>query len=210
MSLQRRPPALLVATSLAVLAACANLGTTGSNQDIYDLGMVDRPREAPPIVPAIVEVRAPSWLGRSAMQYRFDYEQPAQRRIYAESRWASPPAEMVEKLLARAFAREAVAGPRGEGAGTCRIRVELDEFVQSFPAPGKSESLILARAELLPLRGEQRLATHLIAIRERASTPDAAGGVSAHRAAAARLAGDLSDWLHALVKDSTSIASACR
>lgn len=208
MSPHRRLSVLLAATCLAALAGCAHLGDTGGSQDLYDLGTLAPVREAPPITPAAIEVRSPSWLGRSAMQYRLDYEQPAQRRVYAQSRWVSPPAEMLERLLARAFARELHAAQGG--AEACRIRIELDEFVQSFAAPGESESLILARAELLPARGEQRLATHLIAIRERAAPPDAAGGVTAHRAAAARLADDLADWLRALVKDSTSAASRCR
>lgn len=209
MRLSGRANPLIALIGISAVAACANLGDTGGNPGLYDLGTLQLAGPPPLIMPAAIEVRSSSWLGRSAMQYRFDYEQPAQRRAYAQSRWVSPPAEMIEKLLARAFTREgAIQG--NIDAEACRVRIELDEFVQSFAAPGASESLILARAELLPARGEQRIATHLIAIRERAATPDAAGGVTAHRVAAARLAEDLADWLHGLVKDSTSIASRCR
>lgn len=210
MSRPLRHPLIKAALLAAALSACANLNGNSAPVDLYDIVPNEPLAESVPFVLSDIEVRAPSWLARAAMQYRLEYEQPAQRRAYTQSRWVSPPAEMVEKFLDRAFAREVAAAEERQGTTGCRLRIELDEFSQAFSAADRSQSVILARAELLPTRGEQRLASHLITIREPTPTADAAGGVHAHRYAVERTAKDLATWLQALVKQSTSLAERCR
>lgn len=206
----RKAALILGALHLFALSGCTTVGNTPGAVDLYDLGSAQPNAEALPIALGDIEVRAPSWLGRSAMQYRLEYEQPAQRRVYTQSRWVSPPAEMLETFLDRAFAQEAVSNADRAGAPPCRLRIELDDFLQTFSAVDHGEGVILARAELLPSRGEQRLATHLITIREPAPSPDAPGGVRAHRVAAVKMAADLASWLQTLVTHSTSLAARCR
>lgn len=189
----------LLCLSMAVtLGACGKLGgTRDANPALYDLGLGEPVARAPAILPASLEVRAPSWLANASMQYRIDYRQPAQRQAFAESRWVSPPAEMLERSLRRAFTTT-LAGPAASGAQTgngCRLRVELDEFTQIFDTPQSSHASVVARAELLSARGDAVVARQLLSIRETATSPDAKGGVGAHQRASGQLARELAEWL---------------
>jgi cholesterol transport system auxiliary component len=63
------------------------------------------------------------------MHYRLAYAEPLRRQSYRESRWAAPPAELLESVLKR---RHAAAEANGPG---CRLHLVLDEFEQRFDAP---------------------------------------------------------------------------
>ncbi|HJV26590.1 MAG TPA: ABC-type transport auxiliary lipoprotein family protein [Aromatoleum sp.] len=170
------------------LAACGSLNSHRSPAaGIYDLGLPDAVSLQGTPVPASIEVRAPSWLAGNAMQYRLEYAQPSQRQAYAESRWASPPAELLEVGLRR------MLPPDGRSA--CRLRIDLDEFTQVYATHDSSQALVAARAELLAPRSDTVLARRDLRIAEAAPTPDASGGVIAHRAASRRLAEELTRWL---------------
>jgi hypothetical protein len=84
------------------LAAC---GGNASTKEVlrYDLGGVAaRSGSAVSRVPlAMVDVEAASWLGVPDMHFRLAYAEPLQRRSYSESRWAAPPAELLEAFLKR-------------------------------------------------------------------------------------------------------------
>ncbi|WP_172642470.1 ABC-type transport auxiliary lipoprotein family protein [Azoarcus sp. KH32C] len=170
------------------LAACGSLnGNRSPATAIYDLGLPDAVPLQGTLLPASIEVRAPSWLAGNAMQYRLEYAQPSQRQAYAESRWASPPAELVEVGLRR------MLPPDGRSA--CRLRLDLDEFTQVYGTHDGSQALVAARAELLAPRGDTVLARRDLRITEVAPRPDASGGVVAHRTASRRLAEELAGWL---------------
>lgn len=186
MSFFRRGSAVLCA---GVLAACTSLVTPPVAFSIYDLGPPDTLAPAQRVAPAQIEVRAPSWLASSAMQYRLDYQVPAGRQSYAESRWAGQPAEMLQRLLAGQL-----GGTRANSNG-CRLRIELDEFAHVFDSPESSRAHILARAAILPPREEAPLVRELFSIRVDAPSPNAVGGVEAHREAARTLVRDLGQWL---------------
>lgn len=179
--------AVLLATALV---GCGTLGKRDGPPAMYDLGLAPATERAGSL-PVRVDIRAPSWLAGAGMQYRLDYEQPAQRQIYAESRWVSPPAEMLERSLTQALSP-------GDSTGlsdACRLRIELDEFVQIFDAPDRSRAFLSVRTDLLAARGERVLARKRLTVSEPAPSADAAGGVLAFRTASARLASELSTWL---------------
>ena len=136
-----------------------------------------------------LEVQAAPWLGTTAMGYRLATVQPTRRQAYAESRWAASPAQLVEVSLRRGLT---------PGQGACRLRVELDEFVQIFDTPDGSRGLVEVRVSLLPGRGEQVLAFHAFSVTRPAPVADAAGGVQALRAATRDLATDIEVWLASL------------
>jgi cholesterol transport system auxiliary component len=178
---------------IALLTGCAALVRTPTAFSVYDLGRIDAAAKAPQaIVPAAVEVRSPSWLATSAMQYRLDYLTPASREAYAESRWAGHPAEMVQRLLTMMLVDGA------ESAGSCRLRIELDEFVQTFETAEASQVEVVARALLVGARDETVLARRVFAISVPAPAADARGGVQAHRDAVTLLGRDLAAWLDGL------------
>lgn len=171
------------------LGACGGLPQRRTVPAIYDLGLAESVSPMPAVLPSKIEVRAPSWLATAAMQYRLEYRQPAQRQAFAESRWAAPPAEMLERRLL-----QALSSPSSTGGG-CRLRLEIDEFSQAFDAPESSAAVISARAELLPSRGENGLARMSFEMREPASSADAKGGVTAFRKAGDRLTNEIARWM---------------
>jgi cholesterol transport system auxiliary component len=182
----------LVWVAMMGLSGCAGLVSPPNAFSTYDLGRLDAAPRTPNIVPASIDVRAPSWLGSPDMQYRLDYLTPAVRQAYSESRWAGHPAEMLQRLL-----NIAVIGGAAE-TSACRMRIEVDEFVQSFESPERSHGEIVARVVLLPQRGDAAVARQVFSIQKPAPSPDARGGVQAHRDAAAALAHALTAWLDAL------------
>lgn len=179
----------MFAVSAVLLTACGALGVQPADQALFDLGPAEAVVMAAERRPVSVEVRAPSWLTTSAMQYRLAYADPQRRLAYGESRWVAPPAEMLALALDRAL-----LAPGNDGSG-CRLRVQLDEFVQVFDTPARSRVLISARASLLPQRGETPVAGWDVAVALPAPSADAQGGVAATREAVHGLAGKLADWI---------------
>lgn len=191
MSATRRYKGAVLVLSL-VVAGCGNLGVPASRFAIFDLG-VATPVDPPlPLALSRVEVRAPTWLSTGAMQYRMNYREPAEREAYSETRWVAEPAEMLRLALDRALVSNSSANVE------CRLRVELDEFVQEFETARDSHAIIIARPSLIAPRSDDVVAQNALAIREQAPTPDAAGGVIAHRRAAERLANEIAGWIAGL------------
>ncbi|NMG45614.1 hypothetical protein GPA22_18010 [Aromatoleum toluvorans] len=186
------------------LGGCGNFPTRPETPASYDLGLAEAVAPGPAVVPAKLEVRAPSWLATSAMQYRLDYRQPARRQAYAESRWAAAPAELLERRLLQAFSM-----PPSAAAG-CRLRLDLDEFAQVFDSAEGSRAVIVARAELLSPRGENVLARRAFDLREPAPSPDARGGVVAFRKAGDRLTREIANWLASADSSTAEVHAACR
>lgn len=187
---------MLAVLAATVLAGCGAIGTPPKPVAFYDLGLADPLNLPAAMVPAQIEVGAPSWLDVGAMQYTLDQDRPQRRRSYAESRWVAKPSEMMERALARALrgGSEGVA----EGGQACRLRIELDEFTQVFHDGGASSAELVLRASWLPARGSAPLARRAFQVTEPAPSADAEGGVIAHRAAMRRLTGEIAAWLAAL------------
>lgn len=192
---------LLALCSLMLLGGCATFVTPPSGFKVYDLGSPGslsdlKIRQAPGIslapeegmVPISVEVRAPSWLSTSSMQYRLDFRPPSSRETYAESRWAGQPAEMLQRVLQ---AHLGTVGPES----SVRLRVEIDEFIQRFDSLRSSSSEIIVRAAVLAPREERVLAREQFVIQVPTTSANAAGGVVAHQMAATQLAEEIRLWL---------------
>lgn len=185
-----------------LLAACVGNPPRQADLASHDLGVL--PADALPagLPLAALEVRAAAWLDAPALRYRLAYADATQRHAYAASRWAAPPAALLERYLQRRIALDA--------AGGCRLRLALDELEQRFAAPRASEVVLEARAMLLPPRGAAVLAQQPFRVAQAASTPDARGGVAATRAAAEALAGELTRWLGDLASRQPVLAQQCK
>ena len=147
----------------------------------------------------------PSWLDSSALQYRLAYQGNQRRQNYAESRWVAPPAELVSNTLRKRMFS-------GEAAGACRLRVDLDEFVQVFDTADASRAAVEARVQLLAHGGEL-LARHSFSLSRAAASADARGAVAAFSGAVEDLSTALHDWLGGLggeTKQGSNIATRCR
>ena len=135
-----------------------------------------------------VEVVGPSWLESGALQYRLNFEDPSRRHAYGRSRWAAAPAEMLEQGL-----RQTLLG--SSSTGRCRLRLDLDEFLQVFDSTTSSRAVIEARASLYVGQGQDPLARRSFTFTHPAQSADAAGGIKALGAASVDMGQRLREWL---------------
>lgn len=199
-----RYPLLLLSV---LLAACGAGPKTNPNLAYYDLGAV-QPAPNNRIVGSLraIDVFAVSWLDSPAMQYRLLYAANQRRQNYTESRWVAAPPQ----LLGHALRKRMLSG---EGAGACRLRVDLDEFLQVFDSATASRAVVEARVQLVAPSGGEVLARRSFSLSRPAAGADAAGGVAALGQAVEALSTELHDWLGGLDRASSSglnIAQRCR
>lgn len=185
----------IAATLAVLLSACNSFGRLPTQYSVHDLGIPGSTRHALPVSMRAIQVRAPSWLGSSAMQYRAADAGNLTRRAYVSNRWAAAPAEMVELALQRAL-----PGSNPNGGG-CVLAVDLDEFGQVFSSAEKSHALIEARLRLSSPRDDAVFAIEPVSIRVPAETPDAQGGARALAAATDQLAAGIAGWIERLDRE---------
>lgn len=152
-----------------------------------------------------IEVQAPTWLELPAMQYVLAYANAARREAYAESRWVAPPA----RLLERAVARRLLFGSEENNLAGCRLRVELDEFVQKFDTPGSSQALVEVRAMLLAPRANDLLLRRSFRLSVPAGA-DARAGVLGFSGATRDLGNEIAQWLNQAADGMPGLIQRCR
>lgn len=184
----------LMLLAALTLAACAGPAAR-INPAVYDLGPVQSVAESGL---AAIDVVAPSWLDSRAMQYRLD-SRGAQRQSFSENRWAATPAE----LLAVALRRQ-LGATGGQG---CRLRLELDEWVQVFDAAGQSRLQLSLRASLYSQRGA--LLDRRVFNLEQPAGGNAQQGVDAVIILERQLAQGLAEWLERLGRSPAALAERC-
>lgn len=176
--------------SLAVLAlaGCGPLVSRPPAPALHDLGSA---RASLQHIAGLrsIEVRSPSWLDSSAMHYRLAYESATRRDVYAFSRWAASPPEMLTVALRQMLQTD----DSSTGPG-CRLRVDIDEFIQHYDRPDSARALLSGRAVLSDVRGQRVLASLPFAISEPATGADAAAGVAASARAVDALGAQLAGW----------------
>ena len=192
-----------------LLAACGgNVRTTEMVR--YDFGSlaakVTELRTESRIPISAVEVQASSWLSGPDMHFRLAYAEPLRRRSYAESRWAAPPAELLETFLKR---RIVFGQPDFSGTG-CRLQLGLDELEQRYDDPQNSQVVLEVHALLTPLRGAEMISKRAFRIQKPAAAATAGGGVTAIRGAVQALADDIGAWLEAIAREQPAITERCR
>ncbi len=192
--------------SAFLLTGCVGNPPRQSEIALYDLGDVSGAWAAPGFPIAAVEVSASSWLDSSAQIYRLAYADALRRQSYTHSRWAAPPAELLERFLQR---RIVFGQPDFTGPG-CRLSLTLDELEQRFDTQQTSKIVLEARATLLPLHGDAILSKRSFLIQQPASSPDAKGGVLATRAAADALAGEMAQWLGSVARERPQAVAICK
>ena len=187
-----------------LFSGCVGNPPRSTDMATYDFGNLAGTWTAPlPI--AAVDVRAPSWLDSSAQLYRLGYADDLRRRSYAASRWAAPPAELLERALQR---RIVYGQPDFAGRG-CRLALTLDELEQRFDSEQSSQLVMEVRARLLPPGGDTLLSKRAFLIRKAAPSADARGSVAAAREAVQALSMGLDEWL-VEAKSNARIAAACQ
>jgi len=191
--------ATVVSMVCGALAACS-LGPKAEQPVTYDLGAPRSHAGAKPGIAAVLylpDVTAPAWLNGPGIVYRLNYDNPARPQPYALSRWsASPAALLTERLRSRfaaATAKGIVTGPDGVRADYL-LRVELEDFSQSFDAPNSSRVVLHARASLVNVETRNLIAQRAFAVEQAAPTSDAPGAVQALSAASEEFTETLLKW----------------
>lgn len=206
--------ALLLAIGAAGLSGCA---TRTDSTTLYDLG----PLRAEPIgnetagtaagttagapvaaprLPAlsVAEVNAPAWLDSPLMFFRLNYANDQQPRAYANSRWTMAPTQLFgQRLKSRLAQAGGIVLPATDGAANVPLlRVEADDFTQTFDSPAHSSAQIALRATVFNARTMTAQKTFVKQVA--APSADAAGGARALAEASDALIADMIAWLAAL------------
>ena len=189
-----------------LLAGCIGNPPRTTVPVLHDLGEAGSGGKPPGLPIASLEVKAASWLSSSGQVYRLLYADPLQRHVFLESRWAAPPAELIERLLQR---RIIFSQPDTPGQG-CRLSLQLDELEQRFETADVSKLVLDVRAQLLSARGDSVLGRRAFVIERPAKASDARGGVLAAREAVADLTDELGAWLSSLARDRPQAAAGCK
>lgn len=134
---------------------------------------------------ALDTVEANAAIDGTAVVYRLLYSGDGQQpRPYAQARWTMSPPQLVTQRLREAFSATRPVVDIGAGLAAVELRAQLDEFAHVFSAPGTSEGVVRLRLTLIaPSAANRLLGQHTIVVRKPAASADAAGGVSALRAA---------------------------
>ena len=185
----RRVAVLAVLVTAVVIVAGCGVGPKPKEVvGAYDFGL---PAAARPVALKSLNhaiVAAPNWMDSTSLHYRLAYANAARPAAYAQTRWVSTPAHLVEaRLKERAVAGGVLLG----GAGPS-LRIEIDEFSQVFDAEKSSRAVVRARASLAGAR--EVTAQKAFLIEMPAATPDGPGGAAALGQAANALVDDVLAW----------------
>lgn len=183
----------------AFLAACA----TQSPPALFDLGPARAASAAPTNVQAlpplcVAEVVAPAWLDTPLMYFRLAYADEQQPRPYAGSRWTMPPGQLFgQRLKAHLAQAGGVVLSEIEAAGRLPLlRIEVDDFTQSFDSARQSHARIALRASAF--NGGELIAQKTFMRQSPAPSADATGGAKALREASDSTIKDMLEWLASL------------
>jgi cholesterol transport system auxiliary component len=164
---------------------------------LFDFGPLPRAPVAavslPPV--SVADIEAPAWLDGQAMYYRLIYANQQQPKPYAGSRWTMPPSALLAQRLKSRIAQAGgmVASATDGAASLPVLRIEIDDFTQSFSTPAQSEAHVAVRASLF--NGRTLVAQKTFSRRMPAVPADAVGGAAALAAASDALIADLIAWL---------------
>ena len=187
-ALRRVAVVAVVVTALVMVAGCGVGPKPKEAAGAYDFGL---PATAKPVALKSLNhatVAAPNWMDSTSLHYRLAYANAARPAAYAQTRWVSTPAHLVEaRLKERAVAGGVLLG----GAGPS-LRIEIDEFSQVFDAEKSSRAVVRARASLAGAR--EVTAQKAFLIEMPAATPDGPGGAAALGQAANALVDDVLAW----------------
>ena len=189
-ALRRVAVVAVVVTACVIVAGCGVGPKPKEAVGAYDFGL---PAAAKPFALKSLNhaiVAAPNWMDSTSLHYRlaYAYANAARPTAYAQTRWVSTPAHLVEaRLKERAVAGGVLLG----GAGPS-LRIEIDEFSQVFDAEKSSRAVVRARASLAGAR--EVTAQKAFLIEMPAATPDGPGGAAALGQAANALVDDVLAW----------------
>ena len=192
--------------ALALVLAGAGCGITPSSGPLitsYDFGPPPEGRQVAGLRQALLvhDVNAPAWLDSPLIYYRLAYQDATRPQAYADSRWVTSPAELFTNRLRVQLVASGggILQPGDDARAKHALRVDLEEFIQVFDAPGKSRAVVRFRASVMGNRS--LIAQRGFSLERPASTPDAEGGVRALIGATNEAVDQLIGWTAQHLKD---------
>ena len=190
-------------TLIVAGAGCSLAPAPGPVIANYDFGL---PPEGLPVASLrqallVHDVSAPGWLDSPLIYYRLAYQDATRPQAYADSRWVTSPAELLTNRLRRQLVASggSIIQPGDDARAKYALRVDLEEFIQVFDAPGKSRAVVRFRASVM---GNRSLtAQRSFSVERPAKTPDAEGGVRALIGASDEAVDQLIGWTVGALKD---------
>jgi cholesterol transport system auxiliary component len=181
---------------MGLLSACTALPQAPLAKSVYDFGPA--PVQTAPALNTkpllLAEVEATPALDGTAMVYRLGYANAQQLQAYAQARWSMTPAQLLQLRMRQALGQTRPVLAPGDASAGQVLRIELEEFYQSFESAQKSEAVLRLRATLSDSRG-QFVAQSRFSARSPSRSPDAAGGVQALAAASDEVIAQVIQWL---------------
>lgn len=186
---------------LLLLVGCSLTPNAPNSASTYDFGPISRSESlqptSSPIPIQIAGIIAPAWLDTQAMRYRLAYYHPAQTYVYANNRWAAPPASLLaERFKQHSASWKNISDQRDSSTRltTYFLKIELEEFIQVFDTVDHSHAIVSLRASLIE-RDTRRLVAHQRFSKSQPTpSPDASGAVEAFIAISDQLAAELIQW----------------
>jgi cholesterol transport system auxiliary component len=196
--------AWILAGFAVVCAACSIAPPAAPEFASYDFGPAPQPTPAASLRRTLLvhDAGAPAWVDSTLIHYRLAYQDAPRPRAYADSRWVMSPALLFSNRLRGQLAASGTASIVQPGDGTragYALRVELEEFVQVFDAPGGSRALLQVRAQITADR--DLLAQKTFRVEQPSRTANAEGGVRALIAASDAAIDELIAWTRQNLKD---------
>ncbi len=208
----------IILIAIAAAAALAGCASKGPQPTAYDFGPMGAPLPAasmapggtdgtngtngvrPLVMPAIVvaDVSGPASLDSQRMFYRLMYADAHQSRPYAYNTWSVTPLQLMSQRLKARIAQAGVkvVSTTDAAGGLPLLRLEADDFSQTFESATKSSASITLRASVF--RNHKLVDQRTFSRTVRAPSADAAGGASALAESTDGIAADILAWLAAL------------
>jgi cholesterol transport system auxiliary component len=166
---------------------------------VFDLGPQRAYPAATPVINAtllIPPVSASPWLDSPNIVYRLSYRDAGRPEAYAQHRWAMSPALLLTERLRARFASIArgVVGIQDGARADYSLRLDLEDFSQSFDAAASSKATVRLRATLIDPNTRAFHAQKSFSV-ERPAAPNAPGAAQSLAAASDAVVEELLAWV---------------
>jgi cholesterol transport system auxiliary component len=176
---------LLYICLTSLLTACLGANRPGPESAIYDFGLASKPDRIDTRVD-IGRITAVDAVDHRRIRYRLDYRNPAQIHTYAQNRWASSPAALLESRV-RSITNAAKQAH-------CGIHLEIEAFDQVFSSPNASSGVVSLHATLYAKQPRRNLFSHMVQTSSTAPSADSKGAVAALDSASSQAILQILQW----------------
>ncbi|HEX4301117.1 MAG TPA: ABC-type transport auxiliary lipoprotein family protein [Gammaproteobacteria bacterium] len=181
---------LAICGVFSALAACNVLPAQAQLPQLHDFGPLPVSDSGDPVSPVLVgQVTASTWLSDNTIHYRLLYSEPTTFRSYADNRWVSSPAELLDAGLRTMLP----PGSIGKSGDFYLLDTQLLEFEQEFSSPRDAKVQLVLHASIRRASTGQVVAQRRFEM-EQVSTPDVQGAVTGSAQLAQKMERTVADW----------------